>query len=128
MQTRIRPLLLTAFLLAAFSPLASAGQPASDRDPIEPHMERLSELLDRLPGELAHASERMRIMTDRLMALLPDDAEMNAALTQFRLFLDGLYLRFSGETAPIPGYREVREQVIEGLENNEAPSNDAIET
>ena len=127
MHAPIRRILVTGILLAAFSPLASAGQPATDRDPVAPHMERLDELLERLPGEIAGASERLSAMTDRLMALLPPDAELDAALTQFRLFLDGLYLQFSGETAPIPGYREVREQVFEGIEPEQPRSAERIE-
>ena len=126
MRPTVTPVLATGALLLALAMPATAG-PADEKDPIEPHMERLSELLDRLPGELANATERMSLMVERLQALLPADAELDAALTQFRLFLDGLYLKFSGEVAPIPGYREVRERVLFGDEPAEEREADGIE-
>lgn len=130
MLYRIRQVLSAATLLAVTSPFASAGsaeRATIEHSPFEPHMERLSELLERLPGEIAGASERLSAMTGRLLALLPDDARLDDALTQFRLFLDGLYLKFSGETAPIPGYREVRERVLHGDEAEPPRESDGIE-
>jgi len=127
MQNPIRPLPAILAALLACSPPALAGDTRPEPDPLAPHMERLDELLERLPGEIALASERLSAMTGRLMALLPDDAALDDALTQFRLFLDGLYLKFSGETAPIPGYREVHEQVLDAGEPAEPRENSGIE-
>lgn len=126
MRPKSASMLVTGALVMMIAAPAAADS-AREPDPIEPHMERLSELLERLPGELAIASERMSIMVERLQALLPADAELDAALTQFRLFLDGLYLRFSGEVAPIPGYREVRERVLFGDEPAEKREAEGIE-
>jgi len=127
MKTPIRPYpaILAALLTCSPPALADAGERA--HDPLAPHVERLDGLLERLPGEIALASERLSAMTGRLMALLPDDAALDDALTQFRLFLDGLYLKFSGETAPIPGYREVREQVLDADEPAERGQSEGIE-
>lgn len=128
MQNPIRPLpAILAALLAPSAPALGGDAPPPGHDPLAPHIERLDELLERLPGEIALASERLSAMTGRLMALLPEDAELGDALTQFRLFLDGLYLKFSGETAPIPGYREVREQVLNAGEPAEPRAARGIE-